>query len=49
MVQQANSSENLLADGGKLASQTVTQLNSTAILTSRYFLRVVFLTKYQGF
>ena len=49
MVQSANSSENLSVDGGKLASRIVTQLSLTAILTSQYYLEVLFLTKYQGF
>ena len=49
IVQPANSSENLSADRGKLASCIVTQLSLTATLTSQYFPGVLFLTKYQGF
>lgn len=49
MMQLANFSENLFANGGQLTSQTATQFSSTAILTSQYLSGVIFLTKYQGF
>lgn len=35
--------KNLLANGGQLAFETITQLSSTTTLTSQYFLRVIFL------
>ena len=45
MVQTANSSENSLANRGRLESITITWLSFTAILTSHYFLGVLFLNR----
>lgn len=49
MAQLTNSSENSLAEAGKLAFLVVIWLSSTAMLTSRYFSKLLFFIKYQGF
>ena len=46
IVHLANFLENLLVNGGKLASRIITQLSSTTTLISQYFSGVFFLIKY---
>lgn len=49
IAQPANFLENLSIDRDMLVSLIVTRLSSATILISRFFLRLIFLTKNQGF